>query len=68
MTFNTDKNNNVSIEGLKIYVLMKVIPEKSLNQNPYIEGEQTKQWPKEKVQYKRTNNDQQNIHMKLKIE
>ena len=35
------------------------------NQNPYIEG-QTTQWPKEKVQ--RTNNDLQNIHIKLKIE
>jgi hypothetical protein len=29
-------------------------------QNPYIEEEQTTQWPKEK--YKRTNNDLQNIH------
>jgi hypothetical protein len=36
------------------------------NQNPYIKEEQTTQWPKEKV--KRTNNDQQNIHIKLKIE
>jgi len=36
------------------------------NQNPYIEEEQTTQWPKEK--YKRTNNDLQNIHIKLKIE
>jgi hypothetical protein len=35
------------------------------NQNPYIE-EQTTQWPKEKVQ--KTNNDLQNIHIKLKIE
>jgi hypothetical protein len=35
------------------------------NQNPYIE-EQITQWPKEKVQ--RTNNDLQNIHIKLKIE
>jgi hypothetical protein len=33
---------------------------------PYIEEEQTTQWPKEKVQ--RTNNDLQNIHIKLKIE
>jgi hypothetical protein len=31
-----------------------------------IEGEQTPQWPREK--YKKTNNDQQNIHIKLKIE
>ena len=31
------------------------------NQNPYIEEEQTTQWPKEKVQ--RTNNDLQNIHI-----
>jgi len=36
------------------------------NQNPYIEGEQTTQWPKKK--YKRTNNNLQNIHIKLKIE
>ena len=35
------------------------------NQHPYIE-EQTTQWPNEK--YKRTNNDLQNIHIKLKIE
>jgi len=34
------------------------------NQNPYIEEEHTKQWPKEK----RKNNDLQNIHIKLKIE
>jgi len=33
------------------------------NQNPYIKEEQTTQWPKEKV--KRTNNDLQNIHIKL---
>ena len=33
------------------------------NQNPYIEEGQTTQWPKEK--YKRTNNDLQNIHIKL---
>ena len=31
------------------------------NQNPYIEKDQTTQWPKEK-KYKRTNNDLQNIH------
>ena len=36
------------------------------NQNPYIEEEQTTQWPKEKLQ--RTNNDLQNIHIKLKID
>ena len=33
--------------------------------NPHIE-EQTTQWPKVKVQ--RTNNDLQNIHIKLEIE
>jgi hypothetical protein len=32
-------------------------------QNPYIEEEQTTQWPKEKGQ--RTNNDLQSIHIKL---
>jgi hypothetical protein len=37
------------------------------NRNRKIEEEQTPQWPKEKVQ-KRTNNDLQNIHIKLKIE
>jgi hypothetical protein len=47
----------------------KKINKKSLkipkgNQNPYIEEEQTTQWPKKK--YKRTNNDQQNMHKKLK--
>jgi len=36
------------------------------NHNPYIEEEQKTQWPKEKVQT--TNNDLQNIHIKLKIE
>ena len=35
------------------------------NQNLYIEEEQTTQWQKKK--YKRTNNDLQNIHIKLKI-
>ena len=34
------------------------------NQNPYIEEEQTTQW--QKKMYKRTNNDQQNIHIKIK--
>ena len=49
------------------------------NQNSYIEKGQTLQWPTEKVQkdrhyngqqkkYKRTNNDLQNTHIKLKIE
>jgi hypothetical protein len=36
------------------------------NQSPYIEEEQTTQWPKEKVQ--KTNYDLQNIHIKLQIE
>ena len=36
------------------------------NQNPYIDKERKTQWPKKK--YKRTNNDQQQIHIKLKIE
>ena len=57
-----------------------LIYKKSLNipngiQNPYIEEEQTTQWPKEKVQKdkqrstKHTNKtkDLQNIHIKLKI-
>jgi hypothetical protein len=35
-------------------------------QDPYIEEEQTTQWPKEKS--KKTNNDLQNIDIKLKIE
>ena len=57
------------------------------NQNPFVEEEQTTQWPKDntgvirirlskknrqyngqKKKYKRTNNDLQNIHIKLKIE
>ena len=37
------------------------------NQTSYIEEEQTTQWPKEN-KYKRTNNDLQNISIKLKIE
>jgi hypothetical protein len=56
------------------------------NQKPYIEEEQTTQWPKDtkgeirnrisnknrqhngqKKKYKRTNNDLQNIHIKIKI-
>ena len=36
------------------------------NQNPYIEEEQTTQWPREKGQ--RTDNDIQNIHITLKID
>ena len=36
------------------------------NQKPYIEEEQTTHWPKKK--YKRTNNDLQNIQIKLKID
>jgi hypothetical protein len=36
------------------------------NQNPYIEEEQTTQWPNEKVQ--KNNNDLQNMHIKQKIE
>ena len=35
------------------------------NQNPYIEEEQTTNGQKKK--YKRTNNDVQNIHIKLKV-
>ena len=35
------------------------------NQNPYIEEEQTRD---QKKKHKRTNNDLQNIHIKLKIE
>jgi hypothetical protein len=38
----------------------------SANLNPYIEEVQTTQWPKESLQ--RTNNDLQNLHIKLKIE
>ena len=36
------------------------------NQNPYIEEEQTTQWPKEIVQ--KDKQDLQNIHIKPKIE
>jgi hypothetical protein len=35
------------------------------NQNMYIKEEETTQWTKKK--YKRTKNDLQNIHIKLKI-
>ena len=37
------------------------------NQNPYIENEQTTH-NEQKKKYKRTNNDLQNIHIKLKLE
>jgi len=37
-----------------------------ISENPYIEEEQTTQWPKQK--HKRTINDLQSIHIKLKIE
>ena len=36
------------------------------NQIPYIEEEQSTQWPKK--MYKRTNNNLQNIHIILKID
>jgi hypothetical protein len=36
------------------------------NQNPYIKEEQTKQWPKEKVQKDKQRSTKQ--HIKLKIE
>ena len=36
------------------------------NQNPYIEEEQTTQWPKERVQ--KDKHDLQIIHIELKIE
>ena len=36
------------------------------NQNPYIEGGQITQWPKEKVQKDKQRS--KNIHIKLKIE
>ena len=48
-----------------IRIRISKIP-KGGNQNTYIEEEQTTQWSKEK--YKRTNNDLQNIHIKLMIE
>ena len=52
ITFNTDKKNNINYELKIIHDWSK----KSLkipmggNHNPYIEEEQTAQWPKEKVQ------------------
>ena len=56
--------NVAIVSGLSI--LKKSLKISKGNQNPYIE-EQTTQWPKEK-KYKRTNNDLQNIHIKLEIE
>jgi hypothetical protein len=52
--------------GYLIFQYRRVCKYQRGNQNPYIEGEQTTQWPKEK-KYKRTNNDLQSIHIKLKI-
>jgi hypothetical protein len=59
-----EKNFSKQITALSIYI-RKVWRYQRGNQNPYIEEEQTTQWPKKK--YKRTNNDPQNIHIKLKI-
>jgi len=47
-------------------LVIEFILERRDNQNSYIKEEQTTQWPKKKS--KRTNNDLQNIHIKLKIE
>jgi hypothetical protein len=44
----------------------RVLRYQRANQNPYIGEEQTTQWQKKK--HKRTNNELQNIHIKLKIE
>ena len=52
--------------GVKMVFNKSLKIPKGGNQNPHIEEEQTTQWPKEKS--KRTNNDLQNIHIKLKIE
>jgi hypothetical protein len=51
---------------LKTTLPRRVLRYQRGNQNPYIEGEQTTQWPREK--YIRTNNDLQSIHIKLNIE
>jgi len=48
------------------HVIRRVWRCKRGHQNPYIEEEQTTQWPKEKGQ-KEKQNDLQNIHIKLKI-
>ena len=53
--------------GYLIFQYRRVCKCQRGNRNPYIEEEQTTQWAKDK-KYKRTNNDQQNIHIKLKIE
>ena len=68
-TFNINKKNQFErlyVYDARLYKMMikqqlreKKIP-KGGNHNPYIKEEQTK--------YKRTNNDKQNIHIKLKIE
>jgi predicted YcjX-like family ATPase len=79
-----------SVESYEVFLLpfiWRVWRYQRGNQNPYIEEEQTTQWPKDtkgviririskknrqhngqKKKYKRTNNDLQNIHIKLKIE
>ena len=52
--------------GLQIEEIVQQMDNHNTIKDPYIEEEQTTQWPKEKVQ--KTNNDLQNIHIKLKIE
>jgi hypothetical protein len=38
------------------------------NQNPYIEEDQTTQWPKEKIQKDKQRSTKHTVHIKLKIE
>ena len=72
-----------SVYPVRIFTFSYKEDTKRGNQNPYIEEEQTTQWPKDSKRgnqnpyieeeqttqwHKRTNNDLQNIHIKLKIE
>ena len=54
-----------TVESGDILLSMKSLNIGLGNQNPYIEEEQTTQWPQNKYKWK--NNDLQNIHLNLKI-
>jgi hypothetical protein len=59
-----DVNTNKNIVCILTEQLRRIYRYQRVNQIPNIEEEQTTQWPKEK----KTNNDLQNIDIKLNIE
>ena len=62
----TTRKREINIQTYFEKVTRRIWRYQSGNENLYMEEEQTTQWPKGK--YKRTNNDLQDIHIKLKIE